>query len=229
MVEELVESLLDCPEVKQIIVTRNIQEPLALVDDSRVSVIVNSIPRGFGENHNAAFARCSQRTFCVLNPDIVLNENPFPRLLAALGETGAALVAPLVHAPGGGVEDSTRYFPTLVSVATKIFGGDEGRHVAGSAQAIFFPEWVAGMFMLFRTEAFRRLGGFDEGFFLYYEDVDICVRAWKGGMTVAACTDVGVIHDARRESRRNLQHLRWHLASVARYFWKHWGRLPRVA
>ena len=68
--------------------------------------------------------------------------------------------------------------------------------------------------MLFRSLDFRRLGGFDEGFYLYYEGVDICLRAWKRGMKVAACTDVDVIHDARRRSRRNLRHLRAHLASL---------------
>jgi N-acetylglucosaminyl-diphospho-decaprenol L-rhamnosyltransferase len=228
MVESLVKSLIEFPEVKQIFVTRNIPEPLALVDDSRVSVISNAIPLGFGANHNAAFSRCRQPTFCVLNPDIMVFDNPFPRLLAVLRDTGAALVAPLVKAPGGEVEDSMRYFPTLLSVATKAFRGSEGRHVAEDGQTTFFPEWVAGMFMLFRSLDFQRLGGFDEDFFLYYEDVDICVRAWKRGMRVAACTEVEVVHDARRDSRRKLRHFLWHSASVARYLWKHWGRLPGV-
>jgi N-acetylglucosaminyl-diphospho-decaprenol L-rhamnosyltransferase len=228
MVENLVRSLLEFPEVKQVVVTRNIPELLCLGDDSRVSVVDNPSPKGFGANHNAAFRRCDQPTFCVLNPDISFVDNPFPRLLAVMKETGAALVAPLVKAPGGGVEDSTRYFPTLVSLATKIFGA-EGRRLAAGGQAIFYPDWVAGMFMLFRSLDFGHLGGFDEEFFLYYEDVDICIRAWKRGMKVAACTEVGIIHDARRDSRRNFRHLRLHLASVARYFWKHCGRLPRVA
>lgn len=83
--------------------------------------------------------------------------------------------------------------------------------------------------MLFRSEDFRRLQGFDEKFFLYYEDVDICARAWKSGMKVLACPSVSVIHDAQRASRRNLQHMKWHAASMMRYFWKHAGRLPPVS
>jgi N-acetylglucosaminyl-diphospho-decaprenol L-rhamnosyltransferase len=229
MVEKLVASLLDLPEVRQVVVTRNIPEPLSLGDDARLSVVDNAVPKGFGANHNAAYRLCDQPTFCVLNPDIAFATNPFPRLLAVMADTGAALVAPLVREPGGRVEDSTRYFPTLLSVAAKMFGVAEGRHLAADGQEAFYPEWVAGMFMLFRSLDFGRLGGFDEGFFLYYEDVDICVRAWKRGMKVAACTDADVVHDARRDSRRNLRYMRWHLASVTRYFWKHWGRLPRIA
>ena len=97
-----------------------------------------------------------------------------------------------------------------------------------SGQASFHPEWVAGMFMLFRSQDFARLGGFDEAFFLYYEDVDICVRAWKQGMKIVACPQVSVVHDARRDSHRSARHIRWHLASMVRYFFKHWGRLPHV-
>lgn len=84
------------------------------------------------------------------------------------------------------------------------------------------------MFMLFRSQDFERLGGFDERYFLYYEDVDICVRAGQQGMRVVACPKVSVVHDARRDSRRSFKHLRWHLASMVRFFWRHWGRLPRV-
>jgi GT2 family glycosyltransferase len=59
-------------------------------------------------------------------------------------------------------------------------------------------DWVAGMFLLIRTEAFRALGGFDEGFHLYYEDVDFCARAWKAGWKVQVHPEVSVIHDAQR-------------------------------
>ena len=82
--------------------------------------------------------------------------------------------------------------------------------------------------MLFRSEAFAELKGFDEKFFLYYEDVDVCIRAWNRGLRVLACPRVSVIHDARRDSRRSLRHLRWHVASMRRFFWKHWARLPKL-
>ncbi|MBK7674964.1 MAG: glycosyltransferase family 2 protein [Candidatus Accumulibacter sp.] len=228
MVGRLVGQLLAFPEVAQIILTLNVPESVALPDDARVTVIGNAEPKGFGANHNAAFAVCTQTFFCPLNPDIEFDRNPFPILCAALEDNRVALVAPLVRSPDGKIEDSMRRFPTPSALLIKALGGKDGRYVVRHDQANFSPEWVAGMFMLFRSCDFQDLGGFDERFFLYYEDVDLCARVWEKGLKILACPQGCVIHDAQRESRRRLRHLRWHLASVARFFWKHWGRLPRV-
>ncbi len=229
MVARLVGQLLAFPEVAQIILTLNVPELVALPDDARLTVIGNVEPKGFGANHNAAFVHCTQTFFCPLNPDIEFDRNPFPVLSAALTDDRVALVAPLVKSPDGKIEDSMRYFPTSASLLMKALGGSDGRYVVCEGQANFAPEWVAGMFMLFRSRDFHDLGGFDERFFLYYEDVDICVRAWQKGMKILACPKVSVIHDARRDSRRSLRHLRWHLGSMVRFLWKHRGRRPKVA
>jgi N-acetylglucosaminyl-diphospho-decaprenol L-rhamnosyltransferase len=229
MVARLVGQLLAFPEVAQIILTLNVPESVALPDDARLTVIGNAKPRGFGANHNAAFACCTQTFFCPLNPDIEFDRNPFPVLSAALADDRVALVAPLVKSPDGKIEDSMRRFPTPASLLMKALGRSDGRYVVREGQAEFAPEWVAGMFMLFRSRDFQELGGFDERFFLYYEDVDICARLWQKGMKILACPKAGVIHDARRDSRRSLRHLRWHLGSMARFLWKHRGRRPKVA
>jgi N-acetylglucosaminyl-diphospho-decaprenol L-rhamnosyltransferase len=228
MVEKLVGSLLGCPEVGQIILTSNIPEQLNIVPNARLFFLENATPKGFAANHNAAFALCNHPFFCPLNPDIELPVNPFSELLKSLRANHGAVVAPLVVTPDGAVEDSIRYFPTIRVLLAKALGRSDGRYQVRPGQQEFFPEWVAGMFMLFRSEDFARLHGFDENFFLYYEDVDICVRAWKIGLKVLACPRVTVIHDARRDSRRSARHLRWHLASMARYFIKYWGRLPEL-
>jgi GT2 family glycosyltransferase len=227
MVVTLLESLLACPEVTQIIVTRNIPELLNIVSSERVLLIDNATPKGFGANHNAAFSHCVAPCFCPLNPDISLQGNPFSELVSEMASSGSSIVAPLVISPAGLVEDSIRHFPTIGSLASKILGCADGRYIVQPKDPVFYPEWIAGMFLLFRSADFVRLGGFDEGFFLYYEDVDICARAWKKGMKVLACPSVAVIHDARRDSHRSARHLRWHLASMGRYFWKHWWRLPK--
>lgn len=230
MVSQLVGQLAECPEVAQIIVTLNIPETFSGFDGNKVEVITNSDrPRGFGENHNAAFLRCRQKYFCPMNPDIELQGNPFPALISSLLEHNADIAAPLVRSPSGQIEDYARRFPTLPRLLAKVFGGDGGRYSINPMDPVFFPEWFAGMFMLFRSASFAKLKGFDEGFFLYYEDVDICVRAWQQGMRLLSRPDVCVVHDARRESRRDFKYLRWHLASMLRYFRKHLGRLPAVS
>jgi len=228
MVGRLVNALLYCPEVGQIILTLNVPESLAVPEDARITVVQNAIRKGFGANHNAAFKMCQEGFFCVLNPDIEFLADPFPLLIEALESGKAAVSAPLVVSPTGSVEDSIRYFPRPSRLLLKLLFGDEGRYATEPGQENFSPEWCAGMFLLFRSHDFGCLGGFDEGYFLYYEDVDICVRVWQQGMRVVVCPKISVVHDARRDSRRSLKHLRWHLASMLRFFSQHWGCLPGV-
>lgn len=228
MVVRLLDALVACPSVGQIILTLNIPETLSLERfGGGVTIRRNPAPRGFGANHNAAFASCDSPLFCPLNPDIEFAGDPFGALAKQLArEPSAALAAPLVLSRDGVVEDNFRHFPTIVGILRKALIGDRGVYPVCAGGQAFFPDWAAGMFMLFRSAAYRQLDGFDEGFHLYYEDVDICVRARGMGMKVLACPDVAVFHDARRASRRSIRFMRWHLASMLRYFVKHWRALP---
>ncbi|MGH8765371.1 MAG: glycosyltransferase, partial [Burkholderiales bacterium] len=78
-------------------------------------------------------------------------------------------------------------------------------------------DWVAGMFMLFRSDAFRAAGGFDESYFMYYEDVDICRRIGAAGRSVTYNPAAEVIHAAQRASRRKPRLALYHLASALRF------------
>lgn len=229
MIVNLASALLALPEVSRILVTLNIPEEVVLPVDARLEIILNSTPQGFGANHNRAFYRSNTSYFCPLNPDVQLNENPFPTLLIALDSGLAGLSAPLVIGTDGGIEDSIRHFPTITGLVKKTAGIDDGSYAITAGQADFHPEWVGGMCMLFRRDVYKKLNGFDEGFFLYYEDVDICIRTWQAGFQVIACPSTTIIHNARRDSHRNIRHLLWHLSSMVRYFWKHFGRLPNVS
>jgi len=219
------------PQEIELIITLNMPERVKFEQSNlpwTVQIVNNISPQGFGENHNAAFKLSMGEWFCVINPDIRLHVNPFPRLLEEMAVRSCALISPSVLTPERQIEDSIRHFPTLLSLTSKLFGRISGHYSFEQVDESFTADWIAGMFMLFRAEDFRAIGGFDEKFFLYYEDVDICARLWKSGRKVIACPQVQIIHDARRTSRKNLRYMRWHLASMARYFWKHWWRLPNI-
>jgi N-acetylglucosaminyl-diphospho-decaprenol L-rhamnosyltransferase len=218
-----------CPQVHQVILTRNIPECAPDFEpSSRLLILDNPQPQGFGANHNAAFRHVQTPYFAILNPDIRLHDNPFPALLAVLDNPEIALSAPLVVNPHNAAEDSVRRFPTLSGLLLKALSLDDGRFRVGNDRASRPVPWVAGMFMLARRLDYASAGGFDEGFFLYYEDVDLCVRLWRSGRQVMFCPDVRVVHDARRASRRNPRYMMWHLASMLRYFRKHLWRLPHA-
>lgn len=203
----------------RLILTENIPEsPNLPIDEYSfpIDVVRNVVRKGFGENHNAALSRASGDWFCVLNPDIRLTRDPFPALLAVGADPRIGVVAPEVTGPDLLPEDHARRFPTIFTLLAKAFGY-RPRAASKAGEAMYCPDWVAGMFMLLRCDTMRLVGGFDERYFLYYEDVDLCARIRDCGLEVAVCTKASVIHAARRESRRNLRYAAWHMRSAMRF------------
>jgi N-acetylglucosaminyl-diphospho-decaprenol L-rhamnosyltransferase len=208
-----------CGASVNVILTLNIPESLTIDDGIypfHLKVTRNALPVGFGANHNAAFTQCKSAYFCVLNPDIRIGENPFPQLVDELAKPDVGVVAPKIVSPVGNVEDSARRFPTPWSIARKLVGSSAQLDYR-MEKATLSPDWVAGMFMLFRKDVYAELAGFDERYFLYYEDVDLCRRLRKHGYDIRLVPAASAVHDARRESRRSLRHLRWHLASMLKF------------
>jgi len=204
-----------CAPDLRIILTSNVPEDLEAVP-AGVEIVRNAVRKGFGANHNAAFRLAKTPYFCVANPDIRLAADPFPALLRTLADTGAGVVAPLVRSPSGTIEDSARRFPTFAALARKLLGRAPRLDYAIGAERLR-PDWVAGMFMLFPAASYAALGGFDERYFLYYEDVDLCARLRRAGREVVLEPAAEVVHHAQRASRRNLRHAWWHLHSAGRF------------
>lgn len=210
-----------CKHLKvEFILTLNLDEPLPFVGSDffyPLKIIRNLTPKGFGANHNQAFKLASGQFFCVINPDIRFGSDPFSALLANLSHSCAGVIAPLVLDPDGNVEDSARRFPTPSIILSKVFRQRKQVDYSVSDQPMM-PDWVGGMFMLFPRRVFQQLHGFDERYFLYYEDVDLCARLRLAGYQVAVRPDSKVVHHAQRSSHRSLKFLRWHMASMLRFF-----------
>lgn len=203
-----------------VILTLNVDEPLPFGLDSfsyPVTVLRNPVPLGFSANHNQAFASAGGQYFCVMNPDIRINSNPFEALCQVLENPAVGVVAPLVLGDNGDMEDSARRFPRPLWILGKALGRGAGPDYAVRDEPIF-PDWVGGMCMLFARGKFEMLGGFDQRYFLYYEDVDICGRLRLLGYEVVLCPKAKVIHHAQRSSHTSFRYLRWHLVSMMRFF-----------
>ncbi len=208
-----------CAGRATVLVTLNTDDPEPLLASrmpGAVEVISNARPKGFGANHNAAFAKCQTPFFCVANPDLRLRANPFTCLIETLCDQAVGVVGPLVRNPSGSVEDSARRFPTASSLLGKLWGGATGPDYATDRGPIAV-DWIAGMFMLFRADIYRAVGGFDEDYFLYYEDVDLCRRLTRSGMKVVYNPLAEVVHDARRASHRDIRLAGHHIASIVRF------------
>ena len=180
-------------------------------------ILRNLSPKGFGANHNAAFAHAQGRFFAIVNPDIRLDSFDAVTMTAPFVDPSTGAVAPLILSRERTIEDSVRRFPTFFRLARRVLLRRWHPDYRWDDLPIDV-DWTAGMFVVFRPEAFKGVGGFDDRrFFMYFEDVDICERLWKNGWSVKLQPLTSVIHDAQRQSHRSWKHMRWHLTSAARY------------
>lgn len=222
---ELIVNLLDdieklCGSKKiEVILTLNINENLGLLNYSFPLVVIkNDTAKGFGANHNQAFKLAKGQFFCVMNPDIRLNDDPFPALVNGLGVDAVGVIAPVILNDMNLIEDSARPFPSPISILFKLANKLFNSSAKGRATSSEPYEWVGGMFMLFNAETYRDINGFDERYFMYYEDVDICARLTNMGKRVVLCEESNAIHLAQRASHRSIKHFRWHITSMLRFF-----------
>ncbi len=204
----------------ELILTLNQEEVLPFALDSfpyPIKLLANPVPLGFAANQNQAFRHANGRYFCVINPDIRFTSNPFTTLIACLEDSRVGVVAPAVVGAGGALEDSARRFPTPIVILQK-FLGQKFKQDYPLDKELIYPDWVAGMFMVFTRRVFEQVAGFDKRYFLYYEDVDICARMRLLGYWTVVCPRVSVVHEAQRRSHRSLKYLHWHLRSMIRFF-----------
>jgi GT2 family glycosyltransferase len=157
----------------------------------------NDVNRGFGAANNQAFAIARGRGWLLLNPDARLDDGTVGALQAAMGvDPRLAAVGPSISGAGVGGAESAGMLPGIRSLAShflflnRLLPADHGGAWRGwmvrpspgpSTRSV---EWVSGAVVLLRPEAVRQVNGFDEAFFLYGEDTDLCARLLDAGWQV---------------------------------------------
>ncbi len=208
------------PTQYEVLLTLNLGEDEEVLTDLQwpgLRVIRNLRPKGFGANHNRAFEVACGDIFMVLNPDLRLPGFDWSELLLQIkAQPNAGCWGPRIVDIGRQPTDSPRRFPTLPRMAQRLLLGRRGPEYPELTKPTPV-DWVGGMFMVFRREVFRRLGGFDERFFMYMEDVDICRRLHTQSQPVVFVPGAEAVHDAQRQNRRSARHMAWHLKSLIRY------------
>jgi N-acetylglucosaminyl-diphospho-decaprenol L-rhamnosyltransferase len=215
--------LLGCVEslrragISEIIVVDNGSDDGSLValaaSDPDVVLVPTGRNLGYGAAANRGVAMLGTEFAVVANPDLIVDQACVERLVAVLAADGEiAIVGPTIREPDGARYPSARTIPSLVDAAGHaLFGllapanrwsaryrGDEiDRTVAGDAQ------WVSGAFMLVRAVAFESVGGFDEAYFMYVEDLDLCWRLGRAGWRVRYEPSAEVTHVQGHSSRRH--------------------------
>ena len=181
--------------VEKVVLTINVPEP-DLVEAATwrfaLEQIRNAAPMGFGANHNQAFRHCTTPWFLVLNPDIRFDGDVLDPLIAQ-AEPRSGLLTPRILEPGKDAPEQHR----AIITPSEILSRKRPDYVRPTV-----PHWIPGLFMLFRSEAYRQIGGFDERFFMYGEDFDICARTQLAGWKLQVAEDLLARHDAQRATGR---------------------------
>ena len=203
-------------------------------------VTVNAVNRGFGAAVNQAARAARGEAILLLNPDAVVEPNAVPALRAALRSLpDAGAVAPVILGPSGAPDLTCYPFLTLGTVIWRhlqlirlfpnaVLGRYRRRTLAGGEP--FAVDWAQGACRLIRRTVFEQIGGFDEDFFFYAEEVDLLLRAARAGWRTYLVPAARVRHAEGASSTRVVPlKLASHYLSKVVYFEKHHAPATRFA
>ena len=224
-VKEFLQNLLD--SLKK--ATQNISHEIIIVDnasdDGSVEVIEDRYPQvkliknekniGFGKANNIALSQAQGKFLLLINPDTIVKEDTFEKLIDFMGKTDdAGIVGCKVLNPDGTLQlPCRRGFPGPWTSFTKITGLSKlfpksklfaRYHLTYlNEDETYEVDAISGAFMLIKREAYDKVGGFDPDFFMYGEDLDLCYRTQKKGFKVYYFHDTEIIHYKGESTKRS--------------------------
>ena len=160
-----------------------------------VRVIAQDFRAGFGANHNTVIRATSGRYVYVLNEDTTSDDWGFARMVAYLDASPrVAVLGPKLVYPDGRHQDSAWRFPTpaVAALGLLTLGRAGVKQSQGSVPR--GVDWLTGAALLLRRDALDQVGPFDEGFFLYSEEVDLQLRLRRAGWEVQYFPEVTIVH-----------------------------------
>lgn len=197
--------------------------------ERNIIYIKNNKKLGFGKNNNIAFKRLRNRTeyeecqyFLVLNPDVSITIEQLEKLILEVTENKIRfccinLFKDLRYSE---YDNSIRNYPGLWDfVSSFIFSINKTIVNKDCINRPKYVDWASGSFLLFDSRLYESLEGFDEKYFMYCEDIDICLRArLEKNCKLLYMPEIKAVHFAAHNNRRILsKHFIWHIRSIFRY------------
>lgn len=184
---------------------------------------------GFGKGHNAVLPELASEYHFVVNPDITLDDDAISQLCAWMdAHPDVVMATPQLRFPDGTEQYTAKRRPTFLALLARqlplpFLKGIE-THYLMRDEDLTKPQEIdfcTGCFFVMRTEVFRKMGGFDESYFMYVEDADITCRAQDYGR-VMYVPDVHVYHAWHRDTRKRWKNFWMQIRSMLHY-WHKWG------
>ncbi|MDR2587678.1 MAG: glycosyltransferase family 2 protein [Coriobacteriales bacterium] len=195
-----------------------------------VKLLSNTQNRGFGAAHNQVLPLLPSRYHVLINPDIVFTEDALTPLFSYLDEhPETAMITPRILNSDGSEQKLPKLQPRPRYVVARRF---EQRFAWAKRLCSEYVradedftepteiENCTGSFCVIRTEIFRQINGFDECFFLYFEDNDLSLRAHEHGNLIFY-PQAAVVHHYRREAMSSTRAFLRQIRSMLHYFNKH--------
>jgi hypothetical protein len=189
---------------------------------------------GFGAAHNKIIDNIKNESkyHLILNPDVGFEYKIFNNLINVLeADRETMMIAPKILFPDRSFQNSCRRFPTIkeliarrVSFLQLFFKSTikAGEYADKNLSEPFYADYLTGCFQLYKTEDFVKIKGFDERYFLYMEDVDICRKIDAAGKKKMYYPHEEIVHVLKKGSNKNIRLFFRHFASALKYFNK-WG------
>lgn len=190
---------------------------------------------GFGRGNNGAVRLARGDYLLILNPDNILPADALGSMVECLRSSpSVGMAGPALVHPDGTLRPSARAFPGVIDLLRKRMSPIAWRQQYDETMAsyrkqdIVDVDWIVGGCFLMRMDDYRSLQGFDDRFFLFFEDIDLCRRVWNMGKRVVFLPNIQVRDQKSRLSGDSLLSVftkktaRIHLVSACKYFWK-WG------
>jgi len=199
----------------EIIVVDNYSEDLSgedLKQCGEIQYLMNGQNRGLGAANNKGIRQAKGKYIAIMNPDTLAERGVFFKLYDFMEKNSAAGAAgPKQLNPDGSPQASCFRWPKLLTPLfrrtplgeTKWGRIDLDRFLYrdyNNKEEPYQVDWLLGSFLFCRAEALRQAGSYDERFFLYFEDTDLCRRFWQMGWQVVYCPAAVIIHNHLRQS-----------------------------
>lgn len=185
---------------------------------------------GFGGGHNYVLDRLDSKYHAIVNPDIILEQDAFSKLIHFMEDESIGMSVPRLVDEEGNLLAVYRRDLTVWDMFIRMFlkGAFKKRQAYHTMQDADYKKrfdvpFAQGSFLFIRTELYKKLGGFDERFFLYMEDADLCKRVNQVSR-LCYCPDAEVIHKWEKGSHKSGKLFKLHVQSMISYFMK-WGWL----
>lgn len=228
--QKTIDSFLKIPLSKKLFLIDNSPSDTlkTLANHPEIEYIFNNKNIGFGKAHNLVLNKIKNTStyHLILNPDVFFTADVIPNLIKEVVKiNNLAMIAPKVVYNNGKQQFICRKFPTFIDLVIRRLHIFKQRIKEQEYQNInlskpFFPDAVHGCFMLFKTKDFITLNGFDERYFLYMEDIDICKKIHYSDKKILYFPNEKITHIHRKGSAKKIKLLIYHLSSAIKYFIK---------